>query len=199
MRRRFGRLIGRIVPGQDLAARIVAARPRLYRIAWSWCHDDALAEDLVQDTLARALESLSGLRDPQRLDVWLTRILVNRHRDHHRRPRIETGFEDDRVCEADRPDQAVHRQDLVERTRAAISRLNDDQRQVLTLVDMAGYSYADTARILDLPIGTVMSRLARARGRLKDLLAADLMEGEVPGRAKHPGSRERIVPLRRPR
>lgn len=195
MKRRFGQLVDRLITGRDLAGRVAAARPRLYRIAWSWCHDDALAEDLAQDTLARALESLAELRDPQRLEVWLTRILVNRYRDHRRRPTLETGFSDDRVAECDTPDVAVHRQDLVARTRAAIACLNENQRQVLSLVDMAEFSYADTARILDVPTGTVMSRLARARGRLKDLLDAELRNAE----AGDPPTERHIVPLRKPR
>jgi RNA polymerase sigma-70 factor (ECF subfamily) len=188
MNRRISRLLDELLPGQRLRQRVAEARPRLYRIAWSWCHDAALADDLVQETLTRALGALDELRDPRRLDVWLTRILVNVFRDQQRRTTPATGWEGELASEADAPDQAVLRQDLVTRTRAAIARLNDDQRKVLTLVDLADFSYADAARALDVPVGTVMSRLARARQRLRELLNADLAPG---------AEQRRVIPLRK--
>ena len=63
------------------------------------------------------------------------------------------------------------RQDIVDRVRQMISRLPNGQRQVITLVDLAGFTYAEIAEILDLPIGTVMSRICRARQSLRDALA----------------------------
>jgi DNA-directed RNA polymerase specialized sigma24 family protein len=66
-------------------------RERLHRVAWPWCHDQALVEDLVHDTLDKALTSLGSLRDPARLDVWLTQMLVNKYRDRRRRVLPETG------------------------------------------------------------------------------------------------------------
>ncbi|MFM1892008.1 MAG: hypothetical protein RLZ44_1085 [Pseudomonadota bacterium] len=187
MKRKIAKLLDDLLPGHRLRHRVAEARPRLYRIAWSWCHDSALADDLAQETLTRALAALDELRDPQRLDVWLTRILVNVFRDQQRRTTPETGWEGELASEADSPDQAVLRQDLVTRTRAAIARLGEDQRQVLTLVDLADFSYADAARALDVPVGTVMSRLARARLRLRELLEADLI----------PSAERRVVPLRK--
>ena len=73
------------------------------------------------------------------------------------------------------------------RTRRAIENLKEDQRQVLTLVDIAEFSYADTAAILSVPVGTVMSRLSRARQRMREILAQQGI-----GRAE-------VVPLRRPK
>ena len=70
----------------------------------------------------------------------------------------------------DDPESSVNRQQLARRTRHAIEKLSNDQRQVLTLVDVAEFSYADTAAILDVPVGTVMSRLSRARRRMRELL-----------------------------
>jgi RNA polymerase sigma-70 factor (ECF subfamily) len=74
---------------------------------------------------------------------------------------------------------------MIRRTRQAIEQLNHDQRQVLTLVDIAEFSYADTAAILGVPVGTVMSRLSRARRRMRDLL-----EQQGIGHAE-------VVPLRK--
>ncbi|MCB1802202.1 MAG: RNA polymerase sigma factor [Gammaproteobacteria bacterium] len=169
-----------------LHKQICAQRARLYRIAWSWCHDGDNADDLVQETLARALSKIDTLREESRLQVWLTQILANLFRDQFRRISPDTGLESDVLCGADDPEQNTNQMQLVARTREAIARLGDDQRQVLTLVDIAGFSYADTASILDVPVGTVMSRLSRARGRMRDLL-----EQQGIGHAD-------VIPLRKP-
>jgi RNA polymerase sigma-70 factor (ECF subfamily) len=181
-------IIGRLFGHRGLKDAVAARRERLYRLAWSWCRDPALAEDLAHDTIDRALASLEDLRDPQRLDVWLTRILVNRYRDHRRRAQPDTGWEDDRECpDCERPDNLVERLGLIERTQQALARLAEDQRQVITLVDLEGFSYAETARILGVPTGTVMSRLSRARQSLRRQL-----------QDHQPGQREgRVIPLRK--
>ncbi|MDH4191885.1 MAG: sigma-70 family RNA polymerase sigma factor [Betaproteobacteria bacterium] len=150
--------------------RAEAHRLALYRLAYAWCHDPALADDLVQETLLRALDRSAQLRDPQRLKSWLCSILANCLRDHYRRTRT---FEDiDELDEAvlshaDTPESARESAQVVARVRDEVSRLPLGQRQVLTLVDLQECSYAEVAQILDLPIGTVMSRLCRARAALK--------------------------------
>lgn len=163
-------LFGAFGRRRELQKQICAERDRLYRIAWSWCHDSYDAEDLVQETIARALDKLDTLRDHARLQVWLTQILANLRRDRYRRITPETGLETDTIVAGDDPESSVNRQQLARRTRHAIEKLSDDQRQVLTLVDVAEFSYADTATILDVPVGTVMSRLSRARRRMRELL-----------------------------
>lgn len=92
------RVIGCLFGRGRLRHAIAERRTRLHRLAWSWCHDPVLAEDLAHDAIDRALASLAVLRDPARLDVWLTRILLNRYRDHRRRPAPETGLVDEREC-----------------------------------------------------------------------------------------------------
>ncbi|MCP5416291.1 MAG: RNA polymerase sigma factor [Chromatiaceae bacterium] len=166
---------------------ICAEHGRLYRIAWSWCHDSCQAEDLVQETITRALSKIDSLLDEQRLQLWLTQILVNLHHDHYRRVRPETGLECDSLTAEDDPEHAADRSQLIALTRQAVALLGQDQRQVLSLVDIAQFSYADTAAILGLPVGTVMSRLSRARRRMRELL-----EQQGIGDAD-------VVPLRRHR
>lgn len=163
-------LIQRIGRNRRLRAKVSEERERLYRIAWSWCHDRYMADDLVQETQVRALTKLDSLREEERLAVWLTRIMANLYRDHFRKTREETGMEIDPGQDDATPEVATDRSQLIERTRQAISRLNEDQRQIITLVDLTGFSYADTARILDVPVGTVMSRLSRARKKLREQL-----------------------------
>ncbi len=149
---------------------VEAHREGLYRLAFSWCHDPALADDLVQETLLRALARAAQLREPDRLKSWLCAILANCLRDHFRRTRL---FHDiDALDEAvlghgETPEVARASAQLAERVRAEVARLPLGQRQVLTLVDLEGCSYAEVGEILSVPIGTVMSRLCRARAALK--------------------------------
>ncbi len=163
-------LLERLGRSRRLRNAICGERERLYRLAWSWSHDQHQAEDLVQETLARALDKLDSLRDEERLTVWLTRIMANLFRDQFRRQREDTGQDAEPITE-ETPEEATDRSQLVQHTRQAIAALNDDHRQIITLVDLAGFSYADAAQILDVPVGTVMSRLSRARGRLRQLLS----------------------------
>ena len=154
----------------QLRRQIKALRPTLYRLAWSWCHDAQLADDLVQDTLVRGIERIGQLRDPGQLRVWLCRILSNLHRDHLRARRDSVPCEEAGLVSDDDPEQELGRQQLVASVRMAMQLLSDDHRKVITLVDLMGCSYAEVAEILDVPVGTVMSRLYRGRERLKTLL-----------------------------
>jgi len=160
--------------GKKSQQRIEAMRPRLYGIALSWSCDQELANELVQEALVTALDKLSQLRDTQALEGWLIKILANAHRQHLRRIKPTVNLDEIDLLDNHTPDDAVDREYLIERVQHAIKRLNLDQRHVLTLVDMEGMSYTDVASALDIRIGTVMSRLSRARSRLRDLLYDDL-------------------------
>lgn len=161
--------------------RLEALRPRLHRLAYAWCHDAALADDLVQDTLAKALTRSEQLRDEQALESWLFSILNNCWRDHLRARRdfVDVSELDEAIySEEPGPEQNYASRQTIQRVRHAIARLPIGQRQVITLVDIEECSYADVARILDVPVGTIMSRLSRARQALKQHLMADQ---ETPG------------------
>ncbi len=90
-----GTLFGKFGRQRKLREQICAERERLYRIAWSWCHDSHQADDLVQETQARALAKIDSLREESRLQVWLTQILANLYRDQFRRVQPDTGLEAD--------------------------------------------------------------------------------------------------------
>lgn len=150
-------------------------RPRLFRLAFAWCHDRHLADDLVQDALAKALGRGSQLREDKAMEGWLFAILNNCWRDHLRRRKEFENVEDvDEVVLAhdDSPDRSYATRQTTDRVRRAIAALPMAQRQVVTLVDMEECSYAQVAEILEVPVGTVMSRLSRARQALKALLLA---------------------------
>ena len=145
-------------------------RPGLYQIAWSWCHDAALAEDLVQDTYAKALKNRSQLKDINKLKPWLTRILVNLHTDYYRVKKEHLTLENQHLLTEQDPSSLASRDESIQHVRHAISQLNDKHRKIVSLIDISEFSYAEVAEILDIPMGTVMSRLNRARETLKALL-----------------------------
>ena len=169
--------------GHALRARAEALRPKMYRMAYAWTHDAALADDLAQEALARGLERLGQLRDAERLEPWLFRILANCWRDAMRR-RMDTDDIEDHsaILESAEPgpEQRHATAQLAGRVRAAVAKLPAGQRQVVSLVDLGEFSYADAAAILEIPVGTVMSRLCRARATLRQLLAADAPAEVVP-------------------
>lgn len=156
-----------------LKARIAAYRSRLYRSAYAWCHDPAQADDLVQETLVKAISRLRTLHDEEALRPWLYRIMTNCHRDWLRRQRDTVDPEDAGLACEDCPQMNAERAQTVRSVREAIRALSDDQRKVVTLVDLEGFSYGEVAEILEIPIGTVMSRLSRARQQLKRRLLRD--------------------------
>ncbi len=169
---------------QRLRRQLKTLRPELYRLAWSWCQNAAVADDLVQETCLRALERADQLRDPARLKGWLVRILVNLHTDLLRQRRETEDVAELPCCAGNEPDLSAERQDTVQRVRQAICRLSEDQRRVLTLVDLMEMSYAEVAEALDIPIGTVMSRLSRARKRLRLLLQSEMETAAAPTRLR---------------
>ena len=149
------------------------SRVRLYRVAYSWSHDAALADDLVQETLSKALKNASQLRAPELLNSWLFSILTNCWRDHfrqHREMEDIDEIEDYRCVHETTPEDEHAQTQIVDRVRGAVASLAMGQRQVLTLVDLEEFSYAEVAAILEIPVGTVMSRLCRARRTLKEML-----------------------------
>jgi RNA polymerase sigma-70 factor (ECF subfamily) len=154
-------------------ARLEQHRTPLFRVACAWSHNRALADDLVQDALVKALLHADQLRDPERLRSWLFGIMANCWRDHLRtlRPTVDIdALDEECFCCDETPDVAYDRGEIVIRVRAAVGLLPIGQRQVVTLVDLEEFSYAEVAAILGIPIGTVMSRLCRARLALREQL-----------------------------
>ncbi|KLE32395.1 RNA polymerase sigma factor [Aurantiacibacter luteus] len=148
--------------------------PGLRRYARSMLRDRAAADDLVQDCLERAISRWHQRRDDREPRAWLFTIChnlaVNRLRETASRGphlSIEEAPEMAFSHEAAQ-DQAIHCLDVVK----AMNALPAEQRAVLLLVSVEDLSYAEAAEVLDIPLGTVMSRLSRARSRLRSELAA---------------------------
>lgn len=147
----------------------------LLRVAHSLTRNHAEAEDLVQDTLLRAYRGIGGF-DGRHPRAWLLTILRNTHinRNRRRRPELlrDPDAAVDRMISAasdERTDAVVDDEVDVEIIRALES-LDEPFRRVVELVDIDGLSYAEAAEVLDVPVGTVMSRLHRARSRIRDRL-----------------------------
>ncbi|MCX7897775.1 MAG: RNA polymerase sigma factor [Rhodocyclaceae bacterium] len=174
-------LISYLSRSRRFEQRLAAARGRLLRLALAWCRNRQIAEDLVQETLAKALERHAQLRDEERLLAWLTSILANCWHDHLRHHRehadLDEIAEEDLGSTAGCPEDDCLQNEIVRRVRAVIATLPAGQRMVITLVDLEEFSYAEVAEILNIPIGTVMSRLSRARASLRTQL---LEEQQAP-------------------
>ena len=161
---------------RDTRKKLEQHRLRLYRIAYSWTHNGALADDLVQETLTKALMKSGQLRDAAAGDAWLYSILANCFRDHYRRQRDTDSMDDVELVQESTPESESSQLQVVRHVRAAMAQLPAGQRQVVTLVDLEGFSYVEVANILNVPIGTVMSRLCRARVALKNILCSKIPE-----------------------
>jgi RNA polymerase sigma-70 factor (ECF subfamily) len=148
--------------------RLVELIPRLRRYARALVGDRASADDLVQDTLERAWAKLHLYRRGTDLRAWLFTVMHNVHVNKVRATRATETLEDEMPELAQRAAQgdALMVRDL----DRAIARLPDEQRSVLLLVTLEDMSYDEVARTLGIPIGTVMSRLSRARDKLRAMM-----------------------------
>jgi RNA polymerase sigma-70 factor (ECF subfamily) len=149
---------------------IVAEIPRLRRYARALTGDAARADDLVQDTIERALSRWSLWRSGTNLRAWMFAIMHNLFVNQIKSAqRIEYVGDDPLPDLASRATQsdALEVRDLA----GALQKLSPEQREVLLLVGLEELSYEQAAKALGIPIGTVMSRLSRARERLRALLA----------------------------
>jgi RNA polymerase sigma-70 factor (ECF subfamily) len=146
------------------------SRGRLFRMAYAWTHDPALADDLVQQTCYKALRNQRQLRDIDAADAWLFRILANCLTDHHRARRELLSSDELISIEKRTPEHEAQDEQVAQRVRQAVRSLPLPQCQVVTLVDLEGFAYAAVSQILDIPVGTVMSRLSRGRRALRDRL-----------------------------
>lgn len=152
---------------------IIAALPALRRFSLSLCRRGDLADDLVQITAERAFRARGSYDPATRIEAWLFRILRNAWIDMTRRDRTR-GSEVDIF---DAPEAATvdgtrltDARLMLDATERALATLSDDQREVIILVCYEELSYAEAAEVLDVPRGTVMSRLSRARLALAEKL-----------------------------
>jgi RNA polymerase sigma-70 factor (ECF subfamily) len=171
-----------MTPEPALRDSLLAAVPSLRAFAISLCGHVDRADDLVQDTLLRALSNLHRFERGTNLNAWLFTILRNLFHSDYRKRRREV--EDPDGSYASRlsvhPAQGSHLD--FEDFRAALSHLPHDQREALLLVGASGFSYDEAAQICGCAVGTIKSRVNRARSRLATMLAVDDVEDLGPDR-----------------
>ncbi|MBH0237061.1 RNA polymerase sigma factor [Methylobrevis albus] len=160
----------------DIGPRLVDLLPRLRRFAIALCRSRETADDLVQDACARALAAEEPMTADMNVEAWMFRILRNLWYDRLRRSKvrgeeIEIGDRDDLPGLAAEPE--AERRLVLQRVALAIDALPDEQREIVLLVCVEETSYRDAAEVLGLPLGTVMSRLARARRKLAEATGLD--------------------------
>jgi RNA polymerase sigma-70 factor (ECF subfamily) len=156
-----------------------------YRLARYLTRNDADAEDVVQEAFLRALKYFGGFRGQgaSQSRAWLLAIVRNMAHTWRRRHRPDastTEFDEMVHSEAitdDHPESALSRRDARERLADVLDRLPPDFREVIVLREIEGLSYKEISEVADVPVGTVMSRLARARKRLQEALSASEGEG----------------------
>lgn len=152
---------------------VEAAIPALRRYALALVRDPDRADDLVQDCLERALARRHLWRGDGPVRAWMFTILLNRLRDDERKtPRRGHLVPIEALADTGAPGTQEHHMALAEVARA-LERLPPDQRRALLLVTVGGQSLADAARILEIPEGTLVSRLGRARETLRALVGRD--------------------------
>lgn len=143
--------------------------PRLLRFCRSLCGTSDQAEDLLQATIERALAREAQWQAGTRLDSWMYRIAQTIHIDRMRAQKVRgvpMDIDDMHGIAGDDGRQQVEGRSELAAIGAAFDRLPEDQRTILTLIALDGMAYRDAAEILGIPVGTVMSRLSRARAAL---------------------------------
>ena len=153
-----------------LKKQLNSQRSQLYRLAMSWCGDKMLADDLVQECLIKAWKKRHQLKDENKLNAWMFKILNNCWMEYLRKSKSTTDLDQAPVDLVGGPEQDFAQKQLADSVRAAVYRLPIGQRQVVTLVDLQELRYAEVAEILEIPVGTVMSRLSRGRKALREEL-----------------------------
>jgi len=147
---------------------------RLYNVCYAWCHNPHIAADLVQDTIESALKNYGKFNNTEYLVKWLYTVLINNWRDYCRKQNKQISLEPDKhshhLTTELSPENSQEFNETITHVYNAMSQLSIEHREVLSLIALEGFSYDEVAKILDTPIGTVMSRLHRGRKLLRHAL-----------------------------
>jgi RNA polymerase sigma-70 factor (ECF subfamily) len=161
---------------------ILAAIPNLRAFGISLTGNVDRADDLVQETILRALKNIDSFEPGTNMSAWLFTILRNLFRSEYRKRKREvedaTGMYADSL--KSQPEQATRLE--FEELRAALDKLPDDQREAVILVGASGFSYEEAAAICGCAVGTIKSRVNRARNRLAEIMSIDDLDDLGPDR-----------------
>ncbi|MGA2127088.1 MAG: sigma-70 family RNA polymerase sigma factor [Xanthobacteraceae bacterium] len=167
----------------SLREAVLAAVPKLRAFAISLCGNVDRADDLVQETLLRALANIDSFQRGTNMSAWLFTILRNHFHSEYRKRRREVEDGDGSYAETlkSQPDQTARLE--LQEFREALAKLPPDQREALILVGASGFSYEETAEICGCAVGTIKSRVNRARTRLADLMSIETADDFGPDHA----------------
>ena len=146
--------------------------PALYRMAYRMVGNGHEAEDLTQETFRSAWKSRQRFRPGGGERAWLASILRRRVADHWRRRRPPMVLAGERNIDVSQPGEDPLRDDFSDEMQHALGQLPEDLRETLLLVVVAELTHQETANLLEIPLGTVLSRVSRARKRLREYLLA---------------------------
>ncbi len=167
---------------EDFMAMAEPHLPRLFRIGMRLTHQPSEAQDLVQEALTRGWANWARYSREGRLGAWLSRILINAFISRHRHQKVVDNtaarpdllphlFDPNRIEAANKPEDAWQSEGFGDEVIGALAQLQDSYREVVILVDIKGLAYKEAAAEIGCPVGTVMSRLHRARRQLRDQLS----------------------------
>src|ERR687889_2291373 len=155
---------------------VLKAIPSLRAFAISLCGNVDRADDLVQETLLRAYANINSFQPGTNMSAWMFTILRNLFRSEYRKRRREVEDTDGSYAESLKSHPEQNSRLEFQEFRAALAKLPPDQREALILVGASGFSYEEAANICGCAVGTIKSRVNRARSRLASLLAVDDVE-----------------------
>jgi len=155
---------------RKLCKRLETGRGRLFRMAYAWSHNRDVADEVVQETMIKAMHKVDGIKNMDAMDSWLFRVLSNCFIDLCRKRREEIDVDDIELFAPDTPESINLKSEMLLSVRVAIASLPIKHRQVITLIDIESFTYTEVSNILDVSPGTVMSRLNRGRQSLKKML-----------------------------
>jgi RNA polymerase sigma-70 factor, ECF subfamily len=179
-------LQGRLEAFSELVRRY---QDRLYNAVFRFLNDAEDAQDVTQEAFLSAWQALSRFKGDAKFFTWIYRIAINHAIDLKRKQKISQGLEvhlNDEIqpvatSTSNRPEDAAERREEGEKLRKALNLLSPEHRMVLILKDIDGMKYEEMADTLEVPIGTIRSRLHRARFELRDILERQ-EEQSVTGR-----------------
>jgi RNA polymerase sigma-70 factor (ECF subfamily) len=176
-------LVRRAATGDEKAyGRLIQAyQSRLYNFVRSMVHNPELAEDITQEAFVKAFFNLAKLKEPARFKSWLFRIANNNTLDFLRKKRLPQQDVDEALRESYvdefSPEQGTLDGERSKHIRHALDQLKADQRNILVMCDLQGLSYQEIAEVLNIPFGTVQSRIFYARKKLREYLDPSIVFG----------------------
>lgn len=184
-------LVKRVQSGDKTAFDVLVRKyqHRIGAVIGRFVHDYAESQDIAQETFIRAYRALNGFRGDAQFYTWLYRIAVNTAKNHlvsmKRRPPTSDVDVDDaehyegayRMHDSDTPEHELLREEIARTVAEVVAALPEELRQAITLREMEGLSYEEISETMDCPIGTVRSRIFRAREAI-DLRLRPLMDSE---------------------